>query len=392
MTRKVGIVSYALEGFYGEAKMSSDELVFTAVSSALRKAGIGRDRIDAVAVSSVDAYDGITISNGLTAPAAGGYEKDATRIQGGGVAAILSAYASILSGSAELAVVAGGDAVKYDDDAISNASYDVHFNRGSGINNIQSYALVATSLLNQGVATEDDFALVAAKNYRAGMTNRHAHITSGYSHKDVASSPMVAWPLRSLEIAPVSKGAAALVLASEKKAKELTKNPLWITGIAGGSNTCAGSWRDLLEMNGLRKAIRTAYDMADVRNPIADIDVFELYTPAAPLELAYYELLGLCEKGKASALLKNGIMSSGREIEVHPYGIKVHDRKIAVNPSGGALCTNPGNCGGVYRATSVMEYLEKHDQARRGVVQDSDINLGFMGETYHVMILEKETR
>jgi len=392
MSRKVGIISYALEGFHGEVKMSSDELVFTAVRAALRKAGIGRDSIDAVAVSSVDAYDGITISNGLTAPAAGGYEKDATRIQGGGLSAILSAYASILSGSAELAVVAGGDAVQYDDAVISNASYDVHFNRGSGINNVQSCALVATSLLNDGIATENDFALVAAKNYKAGMTNRHAHIKSGYTYKDVISSPMVSWPLRSLEIAPVSKGAAALVLASEKKAKELAANPLWITGIAGGSNTYSGSWRDLLEMKGLRKAIGTAYDMAGVRNPIADIDVFELYAPAAPLELAYYEPLGLCERGNASTLLKNGIKSAGREIEVHPYGIKVHDREIAVNPSGGALCNNPGNCGGIYRAASAMEYLEKHDHARRGVVQDSDINLGFMGETYHVMILEKETR
>ncbi len=378
MTRKVGIVSYALEGFQGEARMSSDELVFRAVNSALRKAGVGRDSIDAVAVSSVDAYDGITISNGLTAPAAGGYEKDATRIQGGGIGAILSAYASIQSGSAELAVVAGGDAVRYDDAAISNASYDVHFHRGSGITNIQSYGLVATSLLKQGVATEDDFARTAAKNYKAGTTNRHAHITSGYSYEDVSSSPMVAWPLRALEIAPVSKGSAALILASEKRAKELTRNPLWITGIAAGSNTYAGSWQDLLEMKGLRKAISNAYKSASIKNPIADIDFFELYTPASPLELAYYEPLGLCERGKASMLLKNGIRFSGREIEV--------------NPSGGALCTNPGNCGGVYRAAIAMEYLEKHDHARRGFIQDSDINLGFMGETYHVMILEKETR
>lgn len=392
MARKVGIVSYALEGFRGEVRMSSDELVFRAVHEALRKAGIGRDRVDAVAVSSVDAYDGITISNGLTAPAGGGYEKDATRIQGGGLAAVLSAYASIRSGAAEVAIVAGGDAVQYDDAVISNASYDVHFNRGTGITNIQSCALVAASLLDEGVATEKDFALVAAKNYCAGMTNPHAHVTSGYSYDEVAASPMLSWPLRSLEVAPISKGSAALVLASEEAAREMGADPVWITGLAGGTNAYAGNWRDLVAMKGLRKAIRDAYEAAGVANPAADIDVFELYTPAAPLELAYYELLGLCRKGEAAALLKIGGGSPRTDIEANPYGVKVREREIAINPSGGALCTNPGNCGGIYRAACVLEYLKKNGHVRRGVVQDSDVNLGFMGETYHVMILEKETR
>lgn len=378
MASRVGIVGYALVGFQGNVRMSTDEVVFRAVSKALRNAGAGRKDVEYVAVSSVDAYDGITISNGLTAPAAGGYEKDATRIQGGGVAAVLSAYASILSGAADLAVAAGGDAVRYDDAVISNASYDVHFNRSSGITNLQSYALVSASLLHNGTVKEEDFARAAARNYRAGAGNPHAHLKSGHSVDDVLSSPMVSWPLRSLEVGPVSQGAAAMILASEKRARELTKNPVWITSIAGASNTYSGEWRDLIALKGLRKSIGRAYELGGVKDPKRDIDVFELHTPASPLELAYYEPLGLCGKGEESAFLKN-------VLEPEEKGPKV-------NPSGGALCTNPGNCGGLFRAASVLEFLEKNDGARKGFVQDSDINLGFMGETYHAMILEKETR
>lgn len=374
---KVGIVGHSLGMFSGEADMSSDELVFVAASAALKNAGIGRDEIGAVSVTSIDAYDGITISNGWTAPAGGGYGKDATRIQGGGIAALLSAYASILSGAAEVAVVAGGDAVLFDDPVISNAAYDVFFNRPFPLFNLTSYALVATSLLRGGMATEEDFALVAEKNYRDGADNRWAHIRSKYTVDEVASSPVVCWPLRSLEIAPRSKGAAALVLASERKTRELMDTPIWITGIAGGSNTFFGSWSGLMEMKGLRRAVQKAYEMAGIRNPLREIDAIETFSPAAPLELAYYEPLGLCAKGDAPSLLRSGVTSGSGS--------------IPVNPSGGALCTNPGNCGGVYRAAYALDYLRTHEKARKAVVQDSDINLGFMGETYHVMVMEKES-
>jgi acetyl-CoA C-acetyltransferase len=373
---KVGIVGYSLTTFRDDADMSSDELVFVAASAALKDAGVDRGELDAVSVASIDAYDGITISNGWTAPAGGGYGKDATRIQGGGVAAVMSAYASILSGAAELALVAGGDSVRFDDTVTSNASYDVFFNRPIPLFNVSSYALLATSLLRSGAATEDDFAMVAAKNYRDGAGNRWAHVRAGYSIGDVASSPMTCWPLRALEIAPCSKGACALVLASERKARELSDNPVWITGIAGGSTPCFGSWAETMEMKGLRRAITRSYRMAGIGNPAKDVDTFEIFSPAAPFELAYYEPLGLCGKGGALELLRGGITSGSGA--------------LPVNPSGGALCTNPGNCGGVYRVASALNYLRDHEGARRAVVQDSDINLGIMGETYHVMVVEKE--
>ena len=107
------------------------------------------------------------------APAGGGYEKDTTRIQGGGVAAVMSACASILSKSAEFAVVAGADATMYDDPLISNASYDIFCRRPIGLFNIPSYALVSAALLRNDGLTERDFALAAAKNYQAAAQNPH---------------------------------------------------------------------------------------------------------------------------------------------------------------------------------------------------------------------------
>lgn len=375
MAGKIGVIGYALVGFGDDVTLGSDELTFQASKSALDMSGISRDDLGATVISSIDAYDGITISNGLMAPAGGGYEKDATRIQGGGVGALFSAFASILSRSAEFALVAGADAVRYDDDVISNSSYDPFFRRPVGMFNVPSYALVATSLIREYGATEDDFALAAAKCYEAAAKNQHAHRKAVRTVEEVKASPYVFWPLRALEIAPISKGAAAIVLASEEKAKALSEAPIWVTGIGGGTNPYYGKWDDLMDLKGLRHASRQAYRMAGITDPAAEIDAAEIFAPFAPFEIPAMEALGLCKKQQSVGLLRDRITA--------------FDGAKPVNPSGGTVGTNPPSCGGIFRTIQAAQYLKQNANARRVVVQDSDINLGFFGETYHVAVLER---
>jgi len=375
MEGKIGIIGYSLVGFEDDVKLRSDEMVFRASKSALDAAGISRDDLGTTVVSSIDAYDGITISNGLMAPAGGGYQKDATRIQGGGVGALLSAFASILSNSADFSLVAGADAVRYDDDVISNSSYDALFRRPVGMFNLPGYALVATSLLKEQGVTEKDFALAAAKSYEAAAKNPYSHRKITATVEQVLESPYVFWPLRELEIAPISKGAAALVLASEEKTRELVKDPIWITGIGAGSNQYYGSWSGLTSLKGLRAAGDRAYRMAGVTDPESQIHVAEVFAPFAPFECPIIEALGLCREGESWKMLRDGITSSG--------GAK------PINPSGGTVGTNPPSCGGFCRTIQAAMYLTENSNVGRAVVQDSDINLGFFGETYHVAVLER---
>lgn len=375
MEGKIGLIGYALVGFGDDVQLRSDEMVFRASKSALDSAGISRDDLGTTVISSIDAYDGITISNGLMAPAGGGYQKDATRIQGGGVGALLSAFASILSNSADFAVVAGADATRYDDEVVSNSSYDPFFRRPVGMFNLPGYAMVATSLLREQGATEEDFALAASKSYEAAARNQYAHRKTAATVEDVLKSPYVFWPLRELEIAPISKGAAAIVLASEEKTRQLTSDPIWVTGIGAGSNQYYGSWSDLTALKGLRAASRQAYRMAGITNPESEVDAAEVFAPFAPLESPIIEALELCREGQSWQMLREGVTSVS--------GAK------PVNPSGGTVGTNPSSCGGFFRTIQAAMYLRENTDARRVVVQDSDINLGFFGETYHVAVLER---
>ena len=380
MKKKVAIVGYGLTAYTGKGTARADELIFNAAQLALQKAKISREEIDMVVVGTADANDGITISNGLLAPAAGAYNRDSIRLENGGVFAIISALATILAGIARCIVVASGDAVTFDSISVSNKSYDPFFRRPVGLNHITASAMLATQYMNKYGATEEDYASVAAKNYKAGAQNPYAHVKKGYSIKEVLSSPIVSWPLHQYEICPTSYGAAALVLASEAKAKELGDNPVWITGCGMGSEHYYADWDEVVDMPGLRYASQAALKIAGVKNPRKEIDVAEVFNLVSPLELMEYEALGFCSVGEGKDLLRQGVTSI--------------EGQLPVNVSGGALCTNGLNSGGLFRTIQAAmglrhEMPEVRVNAKKALVCDSDLNLGFPGESHAVIVLER---
>ena len=85
MDKKVGIVGYGIieYGDHGDIGNWADEATFVVVRQALDKVGLEREDIDVVVISTMDAFDGITISNGLLVPAGGAYSKESVRIEKG---------------------------------------------------------------------------------------------------------------------------------------------------------------------------------------------------------------------------------------------------------------------------------------------------------------------
>src|SRR5699024_9215344 len=59
------------------------------------------------------------------------------------------------------------------------------------------------------------------------------------------AEPMLSDPLRKHDCAPISDGAAAIVLASGKRAFELSDNPAWITGFEHIIDSAELGGRDL---------------------------------------------------------------------------------------------------------------------------------------------------
>lgn len=385
MDQNVAIVSYDLLDYKGpnELGMWNDEATFVVAKQALERVGLKKKDVDAVVIATMDGQDGITISNGMLAPAAGAYERDSIRIETSTLHCVMSGMASILSGAAEVVVVASSDTIEFDFDYVTNANQDPVFRGPVGLNAWQSYSLLAMDYLRKSKATEADFAKVAAKNYLCGSRNRFAHIRNAYSEEEILRSPMMGWPLRRLELSGMSSGAGAFVLASEKKARELTDSPVWIKGIAAATNNYLGSWEELSGLRALDIAAKKAYRMAGIKDPRKDLDFMEIFNPFSAFELMAYEALGICSKGQGCDLLREGL--------TYPDG------DLPVNISGGSLCTNGPNSSGLFRVIQAAMLLrneelgEQPGNLRRGLVHDGDVGIGAIGGDSHaVMILERE--
>ena len=388
MDQRVAIVSYGLLNYKGpnELGMWNDEATFAVAKQALEKVGLKKEEIDVVVIATMDGQDGITISNGMLVPAAGAYERDSIRIENSTVHCVMSGMTSILSGNAEVVVVASSDTIEFDYDYITNANQDPFFRGPLGFNARQGYGLLAMDYLRKTKATEADFARVAAKNYLCGSRNRFAHIRNAYSEEEIMASPRVAWPLRRLELSGLSNGAGAFVLASAKKARELTDSPIWITGIAAATNSYLGSWAELSSQKALKTAAKKSYQMAGIKDPGKELDFMEIFNPFSAYELIAYEALGICAEGKGRDLLREGV--------TYPDG------DLPVNLSGGSLCTNGPNSSGVFRVIQAAMLLRNEalgddlgnlGNLRRGLVHDGDVGIGAIGGDSHaVMILERE--
>jgi acetyl-CoA acetyltransferase len=197
----------------------------------------------------------------------------------------------------------------------------------------------ARVLLDSGKATERDFAEVAARSLRAGAANPYAHtLGNGARGRDadvdaLLAAPYVRAPLRAHDLAPAADGAAAVVLATAAKARELSDNPVFIRGIDHRLEPHQPGVRDLADSPSTRLAAQKA-GLGSGSNGGA-VGVAELHAASSAQELILRDALGL-----------------GPDVDV--------------NPSGGPLCGDPVMATGLVRIIEAAQRVAD-GTARRAV-------------------------
>jgi acetyl-CoA acyltransferase len=168
--------------------------------------------------------------------------------------------------------------------------------------------------------TFEQFARVAVKNHHHATLNPKAMYQIETPLEDVMNAEMIAYPNTKLMCSVNVDGAAAAVLCSERKLRELgARRAVRVRGSALTSDP----WqeRDLVmpDVNTCtRNAAKIAYDMAGVGPD--DIDLVELHDCFATAEILHYENLGLCKDGEAGALIDSGATALGGRIPVNVSG------------------------------------------------------------------------
>src|SRR3989440_7934873 len=135
-----------------------------------------------------------------------------------GAAAMQIARAQILAGFCDVALVVGADTTPKGFFAPTGGERrdDPDWLRFYllGATNPTYFALYARRRMELYGATPADFAKVKVKNAAHGLANPNARYRKAVSEDEVMASPVVAEPLRLLDICATSDGAAAVVVSS----------------------------------------------------------------------------------------------------------------------------------------------------------------------------------
>lgn len=299
-----------------------------------------------------------------------------------GTVGIRYAYAFIAAGLADLVMVLGVEKLNQPkgEEAILNmgTGVDREWEASFGLTAPPCFALAAQRHMAEYGTTEEQMARVGVKNHNHAAKNPNAHFSKGATLEQVLSSKMISAPLRLFMCSPITDGAAAVIVASEERARALTDKPVWIrgTGQALDGFQLTSLHEDYAHWPALKRAGESAYRMAGI-GP-ADVDLAEVHDCFAIAEMIAYEELGFCKKGEAGPFAAAGRSDYGGD--------------VVVNPRGGLIgCGHPLGATGVAQAAEVFAQLRGDAGPRQ--VADASIGLTHnnsgMGE-HVVMIYGRE--
>ena len=242
------------------------------------------------------------------------------------------------------------------------------------------YAMYANAHMEKYGTTLDDLALIRVKAATYGQLNDRAVYRKPvefemFSDPENRMAGPVASPLRVGDCCANADGSSCIIVASEEKAKSISKKPVWILGVGAATTSVNLAGRDLFTgLSVAEQASRQAYQMAGVGPK--DIDVAEVHDCFTIAEMMAYENLGFANPGEGKELI--------RAKETYKEG------SIPVNVDGGLLSKGHpiGATGGSQIRTIV---LQLRDEAGDIQVKDPEIglvhNIGGVGLYGNVTVL-----
>ena len=176
------------------------------------------------------------------------------------------------------------------------------------------YANLARQHMDRYGTSREQFARIAAKNHTNGSLNPHAQYQNRRSVEDVLSAPLIAAPLTRMMCSPIGDGAAAVLITTAEKARQLTTTPVFVK-----ASTLGSSKEHDQDTPGIVPLVaHKAYEQAGVGPN--DLHVVEVHDATAPAELLIYEELNLCQPGEGGKLIDDGITQIGGRCPVNPSG------------------------------------------------------------------------
>jgi len=312
------------------------------------------------------------------------YNIPATRVEAGGASggvAFRQAVMAVASGMHNTVLVGGAEKMTDLDDAsinsVMDATADSEWEASMGLTLTSLYAMIARRVMHEGIATREEIASVAVNSHFHGALNPSAQFKKAVPLETVLKSGPVAEPLGMFDCAPITDGAAAVVLCPLEEAKKHTDNYVKVSAVAQGSDTLALFQRpDITTFGATAAAAKRAYDIAGIT--AKDISVAEIHDDYSIAGILALQDLGFYKKGEAGKAFLNG-------------DTQVGSGKVAINTSGGLKARGyPIGASGVAQIVEITEQLrgtaDKRQvaNAKYGLAQ----SVGGTGSSVTVSIME----
>jgi len=369
---------------FGRSKDSLDKMMAEAAGLALKDAGL--ERVDAIYIGVMNVEEFVGDSNvaALLTDTLHLTGLPSTRVETAsstGAGAFEAAFYAVASGHMkEVLVLAGEKMTHLPTPKVTRILSEVidRSERRYGATMPALAALIAQRYAKEyGLSPsllEDILSHVAIKNHSNGFLNPNAQFKKRITKEDYLKSQIISYPLRLYDCAPISDGAAAMVLTSKP-------TPVIVSGIGHATDTMAVRYRaSLTSFNSTKEAARRAYSMAKV-NP-SEIQFAEVHDAFTPFEIIGTEDLGFFPPGEGWKALKEGITELRGKLPINPSG-GLKSRGHPVGASGLAQLVEI-----VYQLRGEAGNERQLKQAEVGLAQST----GGLGNNNFVTILERTDR
>ncbi|MEX1255391.1 MAG: transporter [Dehalococcoidia bacterium] len=185
----------------------------------------------------------------------------------------------------------------------------------------QWYALMARRHMHEFGTTPEQLGAIALTmrkhaqlNPRAVMRDRPMTI------EEYLASPEIAGPYRLFDCCLETDGAAAVVVTSAERARDLKQRPVFISGVAEGHPYPADEITNRADIfrTGLTSAAPLAFAMAGVTP--RDVDFAQVYDCFTFEALQQIEEAGFCKRGEGGAFVEGGRIELSGELPVNTHG------------------------------------------------------------------------
>ncbi|MHB8669030.1 MAG: acetyl-CoA acetyltransferase [Acidimicrobiales bacterium] len=358
--RRVAVVGAALSDCGRVDDKTAFELHHQGTSLAIADAGLGKNDVEGFMSTGLGTLAPIEVSEYL------GLRPtwvDSTGVGGSTWEFMVEhAYAAISMGLVDVVALAYGSTARADLKRrlrTANLSFGtrgpVQFDAPFGHTLIAKYAMAARRHMHEFGTTVEQLAEIAVSTRYNASLNPDAFYTDPITVDEVMNERMMADPLTKLHCCIRSDGGGAVVLASEDRARDLAKEPVWILGTGEAiSHTTMSDWEDFTESPCVRSG-KLAFERAGVTP--ADIDVCELYDAFTPMVLLTLEGLGFAEKGGGGPFVEDGKLRVGGALPTNTDG-------------GGLSCCHPG-MRGMFLLVEAVRQLRGECGPRQ--VQDAEL-------------------